>query len=91
MSYTAQYSCHRQSHGSCELLYDPAYSIEVEEEIAVEDQNIDEGMDESVNYHEFWLSNERIMKVLTRDERWSMFNDKEEYKHLIQALMNRFE
>ena len=77
--------------GSCELLYDPAYSIEVEEEIAVEDQNIDEGMDESVNYNEFWLSNERIMKVLTRDERWSMFNDKEEYKRLIQALMNRFE
>ena len=44
--------------GSCELLYDPAYSIEVEEEIAVEDQNIDEGTDESVNYNEFWLSNE---------------------------------
>ena len=72
-------------------MYDPAYSIEVEEEIAVKDQNIDEGMDKSVNYNEFWLSNERIMKVLTRDERWSMFNDKEEYKRLIQALMNRFE
>ena len=38
---------------SCELLYDPAYLIDVEEEIAVEDQNIDEGTDESVNYHEF--------------------------------------
>ena len=53
--------------GSCELLYDPTYSIEVEEEIAVKDQNIDEGMDESVNYNEFWLSNERIMNVLTRE------------------------
>ena len=77
--------------GSCELLYDPAYLIEVEEEILVEDKNIDEGMDKSVNYNEFRLSNERIMKVLTRDERWSMFNKKQEYKHLIQALMNRFE
>ena len=44
--------------GSCELLYDPAYSIEVEEEIAVEDQIIDEGTDESINYHEFRLHNE---------------------------------
>ena len=77
--------------GSCELLYDPAYSIEVEEEIAVEDQIIDVGMDKSDNYYDFWLSNERIMKVLTRDKRWSMFNDKEEYKRIIQGLMNRFE
>ena len=77
--------------GSCKLLCDPAYSIEVEEEIVVEDQIIDEGTDESANYHDFELSNKRIMKVLTRDKRWSMFNDKEEYKHLIQALMNRFE
>ena len=77
--------------GSCELLYDPAHSIEVEEDIAVEDQIIDVGTDESDNYHDFWLSNERIMKVLTRDKHWSMFNDKEEYKHLIQALLNKFE
>jgi len=34
-------------------MHDPTYSIEVEEEIAVKDQNIDDGTDKSMNYHEF--------------------------------------
>ena len=76
---------------SCELVYDPTYSIDVEEEIEVKDQDIDEEMEESIDYHEFSLSNEWIMKGLLRDEHWLMLSDKEEYKHLTQVLMDKFE
>ena len=42
-------------------MYDPAYSIDADEEIEVKDQDIDEAIEESANYCECWLSNERIM------------------------------
>jgi hypothetical protein len=72
-------------------MYDPANSVEVEPEFIEQVDEIDINLNDIVDDGQLALSNERIIQQLTGNERWQSLSDKDEYRRLTAALMDRFE
>jgi hypothetical protein len=72
-------------------MYDPANSVEVEPEFVEQFDENEVNLNDIVDEGQFAFANERIIQQLSRNDRWLSFSDRDEYRRLATALMDRFE